>query len=548
MTTFQGLWRNLMGRKEVETAAIETAEVLPELTTQIMQINLDIAPHDPLLAYVQNNSGVMEVERLKLESPALQTLRQAGIQLVVPLVSQSELIGLISLGQRMSDQDYSSDDRKLLADLAAQAAPALRVAQLVRQQQLAFAERQRIEQELKVARLIQQTLLPQTLPDIEGYEVTAYYQPAREVGGDFYDFIYFPDGKIGFIVADVTDKGVPAALVMATTRSILRATAERLVSPGAALARTNDVLCPQIPPKMFVTCFYALLDPATGHVRYANAGHDVPYCHTADGVVELRATGMPLGLLPGMVYDEKEMMLKKDEYVLLYSDGLVEAHNPKREMFGFPRLQALLAGYADGATVRDYLLEQLAAFTGIGWEQEDDVTLVTLQCLETGDRRLETNNLQSPISSLQSSEEWQMLASFEVASAPDNERQAMMQVAEVVKVLPLSAKQVDRLRTAVAEATMNAMEHGNQYDHDKPVQVSVAKSETAVRIHITDQGGGKPVKDTAAPDLEAKLAGEQSPRGWGLFLIKNMVDEMNIHQDDVHHTIELIVKFEEIGD
>jgi anti-sigma regulatory factor (Ser/Thr protein kinase) len=211
-------------------------------------------------------------------------------------------------------------------------------------------------------------------------------------------------------------------------------------------------------------------------------------------------------------------------------------------MFGFPRLQALLAGYADGATVRDYLLEQLAAFTGEGWEQEDDVTLVTLQCLAKED-----SNQYSVVSD-QSPDEWQMLAEFEVASAPDNERQAMQQVAEVVAGLPLSAKQVDRLRTAVAEATMNAMEHGNQYDPDKPVKVSVSRSETAMRVHITDHGGGKPVKDAATPDLEAKLAGDQSPRGWGLFLIKNMVDEMNIHQDDVHHTIELIVKFEEIGD
>jgi serine phosphatase RsbU (regulator of sigma subunit)/anti-sigma regulatory factor (Ser/Thr protein kinase) len=544
MTTFQGLWRTLRGRKDEETTVIETAEPQPELTTQITHINLDIAPHDPLLAYVQNNHGVIEVERLKLESSALHSLREAGVQLVVPLVSQSELIGLISLGSRMSDQEYSSDDRKLLADLAIQAAPALRVAQLVRQQQLEFAERQRIEQELRVARLIQQTLLPQSVPNIGGYEVTAYYQPAREVGGDFYDFITFPDGKIGFIVADVTDKGVPAALVMATTRSILRATAERLVSPGAALARTNDVLCPQIPPKMFVTCFYALLDPTTGHLRYANAGHDVPYRYTAEGIVELRATGMPLGLLPGMAYEEKETVLQKDEYVLLYSDGLVEAHNPQREMFGFPRLQALLAGYADAATVRDYLLEQLAAFTGTGWEQEDDVTLVTLQCLETGDWRLETGYSESLVSSLQPPDEWKTLAEFEVASAPDNERQAMMQVAEVVKDLPLSVKQVDRLRTAVAEATMNAMEHGNQYDPDKAVKITVAKNETAVRIYITDQGGGKPVRAADTPDLEAKLSGEQSPRGWGLFLIKNMVDEMNIHQDDIHHTIELIVKFE----
>jgi anti-sigma regulatory factor (Ser/Thr protein kinase) len=167
---------------------------------------------------------------------------------------------------------------------------------------------------------------------------------------------------------------------------------------------------------------------------------------------------------------------------------------------------------------------------------------VTLQCLAKED-----SNQYSVVSD-QSPDEWQMLAEFEVASAPDNERQAMQQVAEVVAGLPLSAKQVDRLRTAVAEATMNAMEHGNQYDPDKPVKVSVSRSETAMRVHITDHGGGKPVKDAATPDLEAKLAGDQSPRGWGLFLIKNMVDEMNIHQDDVHHTIELIVKFEEIGD
>ena len=128
-----------------------------------------------------------------------------------------------------------------------------------------------------MARLIQQTLLPQELPQVAGWFVDAYYQPARAVGGDFYDFIYFEDGRIAFIVADVTDKGVPAALVMATTRSILRAAAERLESPGAVLERTNNVLVPEIPPKMFVTCFMALLDPQTGHLRYANAGHDVPY-------------------------------------------------------------------------------------------------------------------------------------------------------------------------------------------------------------------------------------------------------------------------------
>ncbi|MCB8928150.1 MAG: SpoIIE family protein phosphatase [Ardenticatenaceae bacterium] len=535
MTTLRGFWRNFRGQEEV--AVVETAVSPPTPVTQINNLDLDISPNDPLLAYVQHNPGVLDVEQLRLDSPALATMRTAGIRLVVPLVSQGELIGLINLGSRLSEQEYSSDDHKLLADLATQAAPALRVAQLVKQQQQEAAERERIEQELKVARLIQQTLLPQALPALDGWGVAAYYQPARAVGGDFYDFIQLADGKMGFIVADVTDKGVPAALVMATTRSILRAAAERLEAPGAVLARTNDVLVQEIPPKMFVTCFYAVLNPATGHLRYANAGHDVPYRYTADGIVELRATGMPLGLMPGMGYDEKETTLAPGEYVLLYSDGLVEAHNPQREMFGFPRLQELMATHANGDTLKDFLLDQLAAFTGPGWEQEDDVTLVTLQ-REVASGRWQVAsedsaaNLQSPISNSPTE--------FEIPSAPGNERVAMERVAEVVAGL-LPDGRLQKLKTAVAEATMNAMEHGNKYDPDKPARLKVFVEETSIRVTITDQGGGPPLKTATHPDLEAKLAGEQSPRGWGLFLIQNMVDELNVHQDAQHHTIELVM-------
>ncbi|MCB8936845.1 MAG: SpoIIE family protein phosphatase [Ardenticatenaceae bacterium] len=537
MTTLRGFWRNFRGQKEV--AVVETAvSSSPAPTTQINNLDLDIAPNDPLLAYVQQNPGVLDVTQLKLDSPALTAMRTAGIRLVVPLVSQGELIGLINLGSRLSEQDYSSDDHKLLADLATQAAPALRVAQLVKQQQQEAAERERIEQELKVARLIQQTLLPQALPALDGWGVAAYYQPARAVGGDFYDFIQLTDGKMGFIVADVTDKGVPAALVMATTRSILRAAAERLEAPGAVLARTNDVLVQEIPPKMFVTCFYAVLDPATGHLRYANAGHDVPYRYTADGIVELRATGMPLGLMPGMGYDEKETTLAPGEYVLLYSDGLVEAHNPKREMFGFPRLQELMATHADGDTLKEFLLDQLAAFTGPGWEQEDDVTLVTLQReVASGEWRVASeasiSSLQSPISSSP--------IEFEITSQPGNERVAMERVAEVVTGL-LPDGRLQKLKTAVAEATMNAMEHGNKYDPDKPARLRVFVAETSIRVTITDEGGGPPLKTADSPNLEAKLAGEQSPRGWGLFLIQNMVDEMHVHQDAQQHTIELVMR------
>jgi serine phosphatase RsbU (regulator of sigma subunit)/predicted ester cyclase len=244
-------------------------------------------------------------------------------------------------------------------------------------------ERERIEQELRVARLIQQTLLPKTLPELPGYDVAAYYQPAREVGGDFYDFLDLEDGRMGFVVGDVTDKGVPAALVMATTRTMLRAAAQRLDTPGEVLKRVNDVLVQEIPPNMFVTCLYAILERESGRLVYANAGHDLPYRRRAgrsEGAEELRARGMPLGLMPGMGYEEKEILLEKGESVLFYSDGLVEAHDAHREMFGFPRLQGLVGTHrSGGSSLVSFLLSELRRFTGEDWEQEDDITLLTLE-------------------------------------------------------------------------------------------------------------------------------------------------------------------------
>jgi len=242
--------------------------------------------------------------------------------------------------------------------------------------------RERIEQELKIARVIQQTLLPKTLPQLPSYDVAAYYQPAREVGGDFYDFLDLEDGRMGLVIGDVTDKGIPAALVMATTRAVLRASAQRLFSPGEILRSANEALVTDIPPSMFITCLYAILEPESGHIVYANAGHDLPYKRRVErneGVEELRARGMPLGLMPGMHYEEKETVLEPGDGVLFYSDGLVEAHDPHREMFGFPRLRALLAERDEERSLVDFLLEELYSFTGEGWEQEDDITLVTLR-------------------------------------------------------------------------------------------------------------------------------------------------------------------------
>jgi predicted ester cyclase len=240
-------------------------------------------------------------------------------------------------------------------------------------------ERERIEQELQVARQIQQELLPEATPELDGWQIATYYGPAREVGGDFYDFLEFPDGRLGLVVGDATGHGMPAALVMATTRGMLRAVVQSLESPGEVLARVNEALVADVPPSTFVTCFYSILDPKSGHLVYANAGHDLPYLWHGGAAEELRARGMPLGLMPGMTYEEKEITLKRGEGILFYSDGLVEAHDPYYEMFGFPRLRALLADHGEERSLVDFLMEELSSFTGQSWEQEDDITLMTLQ-------------------------------------------------------------------------------------------------------------------------------------------------------------------------
>jgi steroid delta-isomerase-like uncharacterized protein len=240
-------------------------------------------------------------------------------------------------------------------------------------------ERERIEQELRVARQIQQSLLPEATPELYGWQLAAYYKPAREVGGDFYDFLELEDGRLGLVVGDATGKGMPAALVMATTRGMLRAVAQSLDSPGEVLARVNDALCPDIPSEMFVTCFYAILDPKSATLSYANAGHDLPYLWHEGDAEELRARGMPLGLMPEMSYDEREAVLREGDCVLFYSDGLVEAHDPHYEMFGFPRLGALIAEHGNQRSLVDSLLKELYYFVGERWEQEDDITLLTLE-------------------------------------------------------------------------------------------------------------------------------------------------------------------------
>ena len=547
MTAVTRPFRRLLGRSTPDVTPV--VEAAPAAPAEQPGVAIDIPETDPLFAYLQSAPGPVDVARLELTSPALDELRTAGVALVVPLVTQGELIGTLNLGPRLSEQDYSTDDRRLLATLAAQAAPAIRVAQLVREQAAEAAERERYEQELKVAQLIQQQFLPRELPNLPEWQIAAYYGPARVVGGDFYDFIDLGEGRIGVVVGDVTDKGVPAALVMARTHSILRAEAPRLVEPGMVLARANELLVPEMPARMFVTCLYGVLEPATGRFTFANAGHNLPYVRTADGVIELRATGLPLGLMPGIAYEETHGVINPGEGMLLYSDGLVEQHGPGREMYGFPRLREAMATDDAGSALLDRLLDELHAFTGAGMEQEDDITLVTLRrsagagegAWSEARTEIPVTRDEVPAPSDAGSDETagEPLLAFSIEGAIGNERAAMQRVAEAVAPLGLEPARLERLKTAVAETVMNAIEYGSQGDPSVPVDVRVDADDETIRVRVTDRALSGPVPDAEMPDLDAKLEGKQKPRGWGLFLIRHMVDGMDVHAADGLQTVTL---------
>jgi serine phosphatase RsbU (regulator of sigma subunit)/anti-sigma regulatory factor (Ser/Thr protein kinase) len=529
MTETTGAIRRIFRRSATTPAAVASpAPVTDARADDGISIAVDIPDSDPLLAYLQSAPGPVDVARLELDSPAVTALREAGVALVVPLVSQGELIGTLNLGPRLSEQDYSTDDRRLLTTLAAQAAPAIRVAQLVREQAAEATDRERLAQELRVATLIQQQFLPRELPQLPEWQIAAFYGPAQAVGGDFYDFVEMPDGRIGIAVGDVTDKGVPAALVMARTHSLLRAEASRLTSPGEILSRANDLLVPEMPARMFVTCLFAVLDPPTGRIVIANAGHNLPFVRNGAAIGELRATGMPLGLLPGIRYEEIEGVIEPGSNVLLYSDGLVEAHDDARQMFGFERLRESLVGEDAGSELLDRLLETLHAFTGPDHEQEDDITLVTLRRSAgvAGAAGAETAAAGSSA-----------LTSFSLPGAAGNEREAMDRVAAAVADVGLPSDRLERLKTAVSETAMNAIEYGSQGRADVPFDVDVEVTPADVVVRVTDRALSGAIPDDAeVPDLDRKLAGEQKPRGWGLFLIENMVDAMDVSTNETAGT------------
>ncbi|MBN1145986.1 MAG: SpoIIE family protein phosphatase [Anaerolineales bacterium] len=332
-------------------------------------------------------------------------------------------------------------------------------------------------------------------------------------------------------------KGPSAAFRMARASNLLQEFAGELLHPGAVLQRVNDILCQDHQPAAFVTCFYIVLDPASGKIEFANAGHNLPYKRSSgqqNQVDELYATGMPLGIFPKRIYEQQTAWISPGEALLLLSDGVLEARDRQGRIFGEERVLSMLKEYSADRPFVAFAKDKILEFTESEWDRQDDITLIKMFRLKQIQLQIVAENINIDEAG------YSRLAEFSLSSAVGNERLAMERLAEIVRPLGLDAPRLENLKTAVAETVMNAIHHGNRDQTEIPVSIDVRLRGQKLFVRVIDSGSD-PFPEIPVPDLEAKLSGEQSARGWGLFLIQQMVDEMFVSIEDDHHTVELVM-------
>lgn len=294
--------------------------------------------------------------------------------LSIPIKIGEQVLGVLNISDKRSGEAFDEKDLDLGERLARQAATVVMRAMGER----ANVAKERLEKDLQFAHTIQQSFLPQTPPEAPGLEVSARYLPALEVGGDFYDFIRLPDGRLGVVAGDVSGKGIPAALFMARFTSDFRFLAAGLDDPAEVLARANELVRERSRQGLFVTLAYAVLDGRTGEVCMANAGHLAPILRAREAgrVRSLEGGGVPLGILPGAAYATQQVALEPGACLVFITDGLVEAKGEEGERYGFARLSSAVAeGPSSAREVQERVMTDVVRFVGFNL-QHDDLTLV----------------------------------------------------------------------------------------------------------------------------------------------------------------------------
>jgi len=308
-----------------------------------------------------------------------RALKQMEATLVVPLIYEDDLMGLISLGEKKSGKFYRKEDINLLNILANQGAVAIENAQMVEE----VIEKERMEEELSIARDLQTSMLPATCPEIEGFEIAALSTQAREVGGDFFDFIEMSEERVGLVIGDVTGKSVSGALVMSASRSVFRMLSEAELNVGEIMIRANQRTKKDIKSGMFVALLYAVIDAKNRTLSLSNAGQTQPVYLSAEtskaSLVETIGDTFPLGILEDSKYQETQLQLAAGDKMVFYTDGIVEAMNKQEEIFGFERLLEVVQGARSlsADSLLKKIIESVNQFAGDA-EQHDDLTVIVV--------------------------------------------------------------------------------------------------------------------------------------------------------------------------
>jgi sigma-B regulation protein RsbU (phosphoserine phosphatase) len=301
--------------------------------------------------------------------------------LCVPLKIKEQLLGVVYVDNRLQTDIFTEADLELLTAIASSAAVAIENARLYQ----VAVEKGRMERELQMAHEVQASLLPRETPQVPGWEFAARWQPAREVAGDYYDFIPLDEGRLGLVIADVSDKGMPAALFMALTRSMVRASVGSTPSPADDIAQANRLICADATGGMFVTLFYALLNPATRELTYVNAGHNPPLLYRVDEnhLTKLLRTGMALGVLEESCFEQQTLHLNPGDFVLLYTDGVTDATDTQMQDFGMARLEHVVLDHQHGPAP-DILTALERAIDGFAGSAApfDDMAIAVIKCLK----------------------------------------------------------------------------------------------------------------------------------------------------------------------
>jgi sigma-B regulation protein RsbU (phosphoserine phosphatase) len=296
-----------------------------------------------------------------------------------PIRFKNKLIGGLALGEKLLGEPYSIDDLELLNTLANQGAISVENARLQKE----HISQERLHRELEIATNIQLSFLPSNQIVVRGIDLAAVFQPAREVGGDFYDFFELPGKKLGIVIADVCGKGLPAAMHMALTRALIRAcSTHEPENITKAVLCTNSLIQQCASADLFVTLLFSIYDPMTSTLRYIRAGHNYPifFSKNKNNFELLSGEGVALGVFSNIMLEEKEICLRRGDMVIFYTDGITEAHNNDKEMFGTERIEKLLIKYQDWPAnlIAEKIKSKVIEFQEDG-HQHDDLTLIVMK-------------------------------------------------------------------------------------------------------------------------------------------------------------------------